>query len=146
MAPKNGTHYTATDPPPKVVLKDFGASRTRQSELAGTDVNNILAKYLTSGTLPVEGRQAFFADVSEMPDYRTALQQIQMADRAFNALSAKVRARFDNDPAQMLDFVSNPDNRDEMIELGLIEKPGEAPPGESSPDPPVEEAAPAVAS
>ncbi len=117
--------YSGYRPPPKVVLdaEYFGKSLTRQSEMAACDINNIMAKYEKTGVLPVEGREAFYADVSMMGDYRSALENVRMADEAFMSLPAKVRSKFDNDPAGFLDFCSDPANRDEMVEMGLIEAP-----------------------
>ncbi len=122
MAPKNGTHYTPTDPPPKVRWHPVGKSLTRQSEAADTNINTIMRRYETTGVLPTAGREGFYADVSEMGDYRTALEQVRRADEAFMQLPAHVRARFDNDAALFLDFTSDPANKDEMREMGLIEK------------------------
>ncbi len=123
MAPKNGSHYTAVDPPPKVVLRDFGPTRTRQSEAAATNINTIVKQYDRTGMLPQVGREGLFLDVSEMPDYRTSLDLITQADKMFMQLPADVRAKFNNEAAVFLDFTSGPENRDEMIEMGLLPKP-----------------------
>jgi hypothetical protein len=45
----------------------------------------------------------------------------------FMSLPAKIRSRFQNDPGAFLDFVQNPENRDEMIELGLAKAQPRAP-------------------
>ena len=45
------------------------------------------------------------------------------ADDAFMALPAAVRERFNNDPAELVDFVSDVNNRSEAIDLGLIPPP-----------------------
>ena len=50
------------------------------------------------------------------------------------ALDANVRKRFHNDPAELIDFVSDEKNRDEAVRLGLLQIP-EFP----KPDPLVEE-------
>lgn len=130
-APKNGTHYTYRDRPPRVRVDGFEKSRTRQSEAAACDINNIMRRYEQTGVLPVDGREAFYADVSQMGDYRTALEQVRLANEAFLELPAGLRRRFDNDPAAFLDFTSDPANRKEMQELGLIEPDPvvEGPPG-----------------
>lgn len=114
--------YTAYNPPPAVRMSNWGASRTRQSEAEACDINAIMRRYEKTGVLPVEGREAFFADVSNMPDYRTALDHVHEARRYFMTLPADVREKFGNDPAGFLDFVADPDNRDEMVELGLLEE------------------------
>ncbi len=126
MAPKNGTHYTGTDTPPKPrvgIDPPWGKGKTRQSEAKATNINTILAQYDRTGLLPQDGREALFVDVSEMPDYRTSLDWIRSADEMFMQLPATLRARFDNEPAEFLDWTSDPANRDEMVELGLLPKP-----------------------
>lgn len=126
MAPKNGTHYTAVDLPPKVLLgvdPEWGPTRTKQSEAKATNINTIVAQYDRTGVLPTDGRQALFADVADAPDYRTALDLIRNAEELFMDIPATVRARFENDPAVFLDFTSDPDNRAEMVEMGLLEAP-----------------------
>ncbi len=143
--PINGTHYSAVDTPPKVLVgidPPWGKSLTKQSEAKATNINTIVAQYDKTGLLPQVGRAALFADVSDAPDYRTALDLIRQADELFMGIPARVRSRFDNDPAVFLDWTSQPGNRDEMIEMGLIEKPL-VPPREAEPvvppvaDPPV---------
>lgn len=123
--------YSAYDPPPKVRLRDFGKMITRQSEAAAVDVNRIVGQFVKTGVLPQVQAQALFADVSEMTDYRDALHQVELADKMFMSLPAKVRAKFENDPATFLDFCSDPQNREELEGLGLVEKapvePGEPP-------------------
>ncbi len=126
MAPNNGTHYTAVDTPPKVLLgvdPPWGKTRTKQSEAKATNINTIVAQYDRTGVLPTLGRETLYADVSDMPDYRTALDLIEQADKMFMSIPANLRARFDNDPAVFLDFTSDPENRAEMVEMGLLEKP-----------------------
>ena len=41
----------------------------------------------------------------------------------FDNLPSDVRNRFNNNPAQLLDFVADPENKEEAIELGLLPKP-----------------------
>lgn len=60
-----------------------------------------------------------FGDFSEVPDFRTARDQVNRMEEVFMALPAKVRSRFSNDPAELLDFVNDPNNLDEARALGL---------------------------
>lgn len=62
-----------------------------------------------------------FGDFLCVLDYQDALNQVMAAEEAFDALPAKLRARFDNEPAKLLSFCEDSVNRDEMIQLGLIE-------------------------
>lgn len=49
-------------------------------------------------------------------------------------LPPEIRTRFDNDPGKLIDFVADPDNRQEAQELGIVNpapepaKPPEVPP------------------
>lgn len=119
-----GKYHTqfAESRPPAVKLDGFGKSRTRQSEAAACDINNIMAKYEKTGVIPQDQREAFFSDVSEMADYRTSLDQIRVADGYFMSLPAKVRSEFANDTATFLDALQDPESLDLLKELGIVEK------------------------
>lgn len=128
-------------------ITDWGPTLTRQSEAKYADINLIMKKYEKTGVLPPATRQGFFADVSNVGDYRDALHRVQAADAYFMQLPAEYRKRFDNDPATFLDFVSDPDNIPELETMGLIQReptqnntPAETPADtpEETPTPPTE--------
>jgi len=54
-------------------------------------------------------------------DYHTALNAIRASEEAFMSLPAKLRVKFDHDPNALLQFLQNEQNRDEAIQLGLID-------------------------
>lgn len=123
--------------------RDFGPSRTKQSEKAACDINNIVARYKTTGFVDhLNKRPAQFLDVSEVNDYRSALDQVTKANVFFMGLPAKVRARFDNDPARFLDEAGQL-SHDELKELGLAEL-NPPKPEKAKAAPPVEEPPPAA--
>lgn len=123
----------SSDPRPAVTFPDVG--RTKQSMKDECDINNILARYKNSGHLThVSMHTGRYADVSEITDFRTAVDHVRAGEKFFQGLSAKVRARFDNDAAAFLDFIGDPRNLEEMRELGL------APLVEKEPAPEVEPA------
>lgn len=115
---KTKIHH-AYDPPPKVPVKDFGPSLTRQSEKDACDINRIVARFEKTGILPSLG-SGFYADVSGMTDYREALDQVRRGQEVFMSLDAATRAMFENDAAQFLDFVIDPANREELEKMGLV--------------------------
>lgn len=101
-------------------------SLTKQSFRDECDVNVLMKRFRNVHGVDFLNRyQGYlngqFGDFSSVVDYRTALDQISEARGYFEALPAKVRSRFSNDPAEFLDFVQNPENRDELISMGLIE-------------------------
>jgi len=95
-------------------------SRTQQSFRDECDINNILRQFNVTGELPVGSVQPQYGDFSGITDYQSALNSVMAAQDSFLALPAKVRAKFDNDPAVFLDFVSDETNKDEMKALGLL--------------------------
>lgn len=107
-------------------LKCEDPSLTVQSSKDECDIN-IMLENMARGVLPVENpRIPQYGDFStSASDYHTALNMVLAARESFDSLPAKIRARFDNDPAQMLSFLDDPDNRSEAIELGLISSPSE---------------------
>lgn len=98
-----------------------GQSMARQSEAEGCDINKIMKRYEQTGVLPDAVRQGLFVDVSEMGDYRTAIEQVRSVDRYFASLPAATRAEFENNPAVFLDFAADPGNEARLRELGIIE-------------------------
>lgn len=98
------------------------ASRTKQSEMDACDIHNILKQYSVQGLqqLIAENQaKGRYADLPDNIDYQESLNTVMEAQRAFATLPAHVRERFNNDPAKLLEFMSNPDNQDEAIKLGL---------------------------
>jgi phage internal scaffolding protein len=97
-----------------------GPSRTKQSFRDECDINNILRQFNVTGQLPLGSVQPQYGDFSGITDYQSALNAVMAAQDSFLALPAKVRARFDNDPAYFVEFASNEANKDEMRALGLL--------------------------
>jgi phage internal scaffolding protein len=86
------------------------------------DINHIVSLYLKTGIAPQTAQNASYGDFSHAVDYHTALNQIIAAQDDFMRLPPQLRAEFKNDPGALLDFLSNEENRDRAIELGLVAK------------------------
>ena len=117
------------------LIFDDTPSCTKQNFKDQCDINFILKKYTRAGVNPfVITESARFGDFSDVPDYQDALNLVTSADEAFMQIDAKVRARFQNNPALLIDFLSDTNNRAEAIKLGLIEErvPEVPPTGSSS--------------
>jgi phage internal scaffolding protein len=95
-------------------------SRTQQSFKSECDINNILRQFNVTGQLPVGSVQPQYGDFSGITDYQSALNAVMAAQDSFLALPAKVRAKFENDPALFVDWASDEANKDEMKALGLL--------------------------
>jgi phage internal scaffolding protein len=84
------------------------------------DINNIMYKFGVTGELPQVPGSAY-GDFSSTMSYHDMQNTIIAAQNAFKTLPASVRATFDNDPANVIDFLNDPANRDKAIELGLVD-------------------------
>lgn len=105
-----------------VVACDPEEDRTKQEFKEECDVNNIMAKFAKTGMITHLAKGIpHFSDVSEMGDYRAAIENVRAADEYFQQLPAKLRAHFDHDAANFLEFSQKPGAVEELRELGLQE-------------------------
>lgn len=105
---------------------DFGdePSLTKQSEADSCDINKIMGQYEKTGLLPhINHYQGRYEDLGDARSYHENLNSVIAAQDAFDSLPASIRTRFHNDPALFLDFVSDPDNKEEMEKMGLLPSP-----------------------
>ena len=84
-----------------------------------SDINNILRQFNITGQLPV-ALSPRYGDFTGISDYKTALDRVIAADEEFMSLPAELRARFDNEPANLIEFLDNEGNRAEAEKLGLV--------------------------
>lgn len=98
---------------------------TQQSAKDECDINVIIERIKRGADVPsTQTEPPRYADFTQVPtDLRECLEVVRRADDLFMSLDAKVRRRFDNDPALMLDFLNDSKNRAEAVELGLVEAP-----------------------
>jgi phage internal scaffolding protein len=112
----------------EATIKDQGESLTIQSQSEDTDINVMMKRFGITGQLPEQTtRIPEYGDYTEVGDYRSALHAVLDAQDNFMRLPPAVRARFDNDPQEFMDFATNPNNLDEMKKLGLGNEPYKAP-------------------
>lgn len=102
-------------------------SRTQQHFRDETDINVMVQRFQRTGIPEAPPVFPGVRDFTEVHDFRSAMQAVIDADRAFAALPSGVRERFMNDPARLLDFVSDDANYDEAVRLGIA-VPRETPP------------------
>jgi len=113
-------------PKGKGIKCDPSEGKTHQSFKDECDVNAIVDRYAKTGlwgsSLKPGDRQPLFGDFSNAPDFREAMDKINQANSDFANLPSRLRKRFNNDPAELLAFLSDPKNTDEAIAIGLCEK------------------------
>lgn len=93
---------------------------TKQEFKDECDINILMSRYESTGQMPVINERApQYLDATGY-DYQTAMNFVAGANTLFNEMPASIRNRFENDPAQFLDFCSQEKNRPEMQEMGLL--------------------------
>ena len=85
------------------------------------DINVIVERFGVTGQLPVTPLEPSYGDFSGVSDYHTAVNKIMATEDDFMALPAKLRARFNHDPYELVNFLFDEANRSEAIQLGLID-------------------------
>ena len=101
------------------------ASLAQQHFKDECDINNILKQFNITGQLPEGTLSPRYGDFTGIGDYHTALNRVIAAEDEFMSLPADLRARFENDPAQLIEFLDKSENLNEAISLGLVNKPVE---------------------
>lgn len=108
--PFRGSDLECTDP-----------SLAQQQFKDDVDINVLLERFKVTGVMPQSVVLPQYGDFVGINDYRSALDAVRRAKDSFMDLPANVRARFDNDPQKLLEFVSDEKNRDEAERLGLVQ-------------------------
>jgi phage internal scaffolding protein len=95
-------------------------TRAQQHHKDECDINVILERFGKTGQMPVNAISGTYGDFSGVHDYHTALNAIIASESEFAALPGQLRARFDNEPSKLIEFLDNPENKAEAQKLGLI--------------------------
>jgi len=118
-------------------LKCKDPSLAQQNFKDESDINYIVRQFGLTGELPSQTISPQYGDFTGVLDYHSAVNAVLAAQDEFMDLPAQIRARFNNDPAHLIDFLGNDENREEAIKLGLVAKPisepSETPVGEVKP-------------
>lgn len=100
----------------------------QQSARDEADINVIVDRFMKTGLMPEVSTMPQFGDFTGISNYHESLNNVIAAQEAFDSLPAKIRSRFDNDPAQFMDFFGDEKNIDEAVELGIAKRLPEEPP------------------
>lgn len=109
-----------------------GKEMTQQHMKAETDINNIVARYRQTRQLPPPRGRAAYGEFTAT-DFQQMQNGILEAQARFDALPAKIRRRFGNQPYHLLAYLDDPENTEEARALGLLPK-EEAPPEPAKPE------------
>lgn len=106
----------AIDPDESVVQQQFAEE---------CDINTIVKRFGLTGELPNGVDMPLSGDFTGVTDFQTAMNLVRKSQESFLELPAHIRERFANDPARVMQFLDDPSNREEAINLGIVAKPVE---------------------
>jgi len=104
---------------PRVQVHFKGKGRTKQADRDSCDINLIMRKYVKTGLIDHFGQHGGDYGFATSVSFHEAMNVVTKADQMFSDLPGEVRRRFNGEPGEFLDFVQNPENAEEMRELGL---------------------------
>jgi len=111
----------------RTTLGGFKPTKTQQHFKEQCNINSIMKRFRKTGIAPLNKNSALYGDFSTVESYQDSLHKIMTAQEEFDSLPSTLRNRFKNDPANLIVFVTDENNSQEAIELGLLEKPVETP-------------------
>lgn len=122
----------------KALAAEKQPSKCKQEFAKEADINNVIKRMERGQT--VQENVGQFADVSNIGDLASAMRTVTDAKDAFMELHPNVRARFNNDPRQLVAFLEDVDNYEEAVKMGLVKKvkaqPSPPPAGSATPPTP----------
>lgn len=118
-----------------------GKTMTDQSDKNMVNINTIMANYAKTGILPqFPEKIEQYLDVTQIPSYMEAQEQIAEARDLFMQLPATIRKDMNNNPQNLESYLTDERNKEKLIKYGILKKKVEP---EKPADPP--KAQPAVA-
>lgn len=119
---------------PVLLMCSAEEDRAKQAFKDECDINVLMRRYEKTGVLPLgRGQAPVYVDASVI-DFQASMDRVAQVRGVFSLLDARTRARFENNPEFMLEFLADPANKEEAVKLGLL-----------PPDPKPAAAAPAAA-
>jgi hypothetical protein len=118
---KNGKHVIHfTNGKRKVITVNTQRELTEQAHKKQCDMNFILRKYQKTGLIDhVKQHQGRYDDVS-VQDFTEAMHTVSEANQMFESLPSFIRQKVGGTVEGFLDFVQNPNNKEELARLGML--------------------------
>lgn len=114
----------------QLVIPEDEEIRVEQSHKEEVNINNIVKRHGMDLIAKTAALQSFTFDDNPNNDFQETMNMILQAEKSFSSIPSEIRKKFDNDPAKFMDYLHNPDNKDQLIEWGLAKAPEEIKPVE----------------
>ena len=97
-------------------------TKTQQQFKDEVDINTIVERFGVTGEMPEMREWPTQEEYLNVFNYQEAMNITVKARETFMLMPAKLRARFQNDPQEFLQYMENSENIEESIKLGLRNK------------------------
>jgi phage internal scaffolding protein len=105
----------------RIQYKTNGTCKVQKHLKDECDLEKMVERYKRTGQIRVMGDPKF-GEWSQIASYHDAQNAIIATQEAFAKVPSKIRQKFDNDPQKLIDFIEDPKNLKECVELGLVDK------------------------
>jgi phage internal scaffolding protein len=104
---------------------DPAEKRTKEAFAEESNINNIVDKYLKTGIMTHVSQYKENYGEATSQDFKAAMDLVTRTQQMFDDLPSELRNKFNGNPSDFLDYVQNPNNKDEITRLGLTTTPEE---------------------
>ncbi len=92
---------------------------TEQNHAPECDINKIVATYSATGQLP-DSNPPQYGDVTTAQSFQESQDLVAQTTQDFERLPADIRAKFQNQPVKLLEFLADENNHETARSLGLM--------------------------
>lgn len=137
MRKKSPKPRSAADQLDGVITEQGGDSLAVQYFREACDVNLIISK-IDKGIEPqhLNSRKPEFIDTTQFNSFHDALNVVKNAEETFNQLDVYTQGLVGGDAEQFLEYLDDPENREEAEKLGLLPESKSVPTPPEPPAPP----------
>lgn len=122
--PEQFRFISYSSPKLKIKITFPKTGKTKQSFKEECDINTIMNRYMSTGQIDhIRVDPPQYKDCADSLSFQDAMNFVIDAQNQFYNLPAQLRARFSNNPGDLLAFLDDPQNAQEAISLGLLPDP-----------------------
>lgn len=103
----------------RVSIEITEPSLTKQADFDRANIHSLLSRFQKSGHIRQVTAQPLQGGIPDVDSFHEAMNIVTTARQSFDALPSQIREKFENNPAKMLQFVSDEKNQSELVALGL---------------------------
>jgi len=112
--------YSKTHQRRRITAKTSSVGMTEQHHKESCDIHVILRQSKRNGVIEhVNQFQGTYGDFANAPDFKAAQDLIAAGKTMFETVPAHIRTDMENDPSKFIDFMQNPENREQIQDYGL---------------------------